>query len=406
MNRFLRTASTSRLLATLGGIVVLIGAGAALALAARGSGPVPKPASLAAAIRGALGAKPVEGISANINFTNNLVDTSEIQGTDPLLTGGQGHVWASKDLLRVELYGDNGDPEIVVNHSSWWVYDPALNTVYEGKLPAHSNGSAKRSSARHEALPTVTQIQTDLNRLAAHLRISGAIPSDVGGQPTYTVKVSPRTEGGLLGQVQLAWDAVKGVPLRFAVYARGASKPVLEVAATNVSYGALPASDFDLKPPAGTHVANIATPATSEASGGTKTAKKHAAIRGVNAVAKQLSFKLTAPQRLDGLQRHSVGLLGTGTHRGAFLLYGRGPGGIVVIEEPATGSGTQKVNLSTGSGDGARGITLPTVTINGASGQELDTALGTVVRFTSGNVTYTVIGSVSSKMADAAARAL
>jgi outer membrane lipoprotein-sorting protein len=264
VNRFLRTASTRQLLATLALIVVVIAGGTAIALAAAGSGPVPKPARLAAAIRTALGAKPVQGISADISFTNNLIDTSEIQGTDPLLTGGHGHLWASNGRIRIELYGDNGDPEIVVNHGSWWVYDPMLNTLYEGKL--HVNGSSAHSSRSH-ALPTLAQIQTYLNRAATHLRISGAIPTDVGGQPTYTVRVSPKVGGGLIGQVQLAWDALKGVPLRLAVYARGSGKPVLELAASNVSYGSISSSDFALRPPSGAHVVKIATPAGSETGG-------------------------------------------------------------------------------------------------------------------------------------------
>ena len=53
-----------------------------------------------------------------------------------------------------------------------------------------------------------------------------------------------------------------------------------------------------------------------------------------------------------------------------------------------------------------RGLSLPTVSINGATGQELDTALGTMVRFTRDGVAYTVIGSVPSAAADAAARGL
>ena len=49
---------------------------------------------------------------------------------------------------------------------------------------------------------------------------------------------------------------------------------------------------------------------------------------------------------------------------------------------------------------------LPTVTINGTTAQELDTALGTVVRFTRSGVTYTVLGSVKPSVADSAARGL
>jgi hypothetical protein len=46
------------------------------------------------------------------------------------------------------------------------------------------------------------------------------------------------------------------------------------------------------------------------------------------------------------------------------------------------------------------------VSINGVTGSELDTALGTMVRFTRGKVSYTVLGSVPPAAADAAARAL
>jgi hypothetical protein len=46
------------------------------------------------------------------------------------------------------------------------------------------------------------------------------------------------------------------------------------------------------------------------------------------------------------------------------------------------------------------------VSINGATGQELATPLGTVVRFTRAGVAYTVLGSVAPYAAETAARAL
>ena len=52
------------------------------------------------------------------------------------------------------------------------------------------------------------------------------------------------------------------------------------------------------------------------------------------------------------------------------------------------------------------GSSLPKISINGATGQELDTALGTVLRFERGGVAYTVLGSVPPTAAEAAARAL
>ena len=407
LNQFLRTASTRRLLGTLAGIVVAIAAGSAIAVAASSGGPVPKAKQLAEAIHEAMTATPVQGISADVHFTNNLIDTSEIQGSDPLLTGGSGHIWVSNDgRMRLELYGDNGDPEIVVTPTSWWVYDPMMQTVYEGKL--HAQQSTPKAHGSH-ALPSVAEIQADINRLAAHLSVSGAIPSDVGGQPAYTVKLSPVHNKGLVGQLQVAWDALRGVPLRFAVYRRGDSTPVLELAASGVSYGAIAPGTFDLSPPSGSHVVSIATPASAGAQSETGTGragKKPAEVTGVAAVASHLSFKLAAPSTLAGLQRASVSLLDSGRQHGALVMYGKSLGGVAVIEQPASPNSTQKLNLSSGSGDHAQGITLPTVNVHGASGQELDTAIGTIVRFTAHGVSYTVIGSVPPSVADAAARGL
>ncbi len=73
-----------------------------------------------------------------------------------------------------------------------------------------------------------------------------------------------------------------------------------------------------------------------------------------------------------------------------------------MIEQVAKPDGQAQLS---GNGD-QRGLSLPTVSIKGATGQELDTALGTMIRFTRGGVTYTVIGSVPPAAAELAARAL
>ena len=394
LNRFLRTAPTRTLLGAIAGVVAVIAGGTAIALAAQGGGPVPKSKRLAVAVHDAMAAPQVQGISADISFTNGLIDTSEIQGSDPLLQGGSGHVWVSNDgQFRLELYGDNGDAELVANHGSWWISDPTLQTVYEGTLPL-KRGETKTSHAKR--LPSVAQIQADINRLAQHLHITGAKPTDVAGQPTYTVVVSPKQTGGLLGKLQLAWDAVKGVPLRFAVYARGSQKPALEVAATNVSYGPV-SGVFDLTPPSGYRVVNVATP-----SGSSTSHAKHPQLGGVKAVAKHVSFKLAAPAALAGKHRQSVSLFG----HGALLVYGLGLGAFAVIEQPATAASSRQLQLTHGAGDHQDGVSLPTFSVHGATAQELDTALGTFARFTSGGVTYTVVGSMPRAVVEAVARGL
>jgi len=209
---------------------------------------VPPPSPLAQAIHGALTAPSVQGISANIQFTNHLIGSAELQGSDPLLSGATGRVWLSNDhQLRLELQGSNGDANVVVSNGSWWAYIPSTNTVYEGSLPARSG--ARDHARKAHAAPSVAEIQSDINRVAQHLGLSGAVPSDVAGRPAYTVTLTPKPATGLLSSVQLAWDAFKGVPLRFAVYAQGDPSPVLELKATGITYGAVPSGIFSISPP-------------------------------------------------------------------------------------------------------------------------------------------------------------
>jgi len=77
-----------------------------------------------------------------------------------------------------------------------------------------------------------------------------------------------------------------------------------------------------------------------------------------------------------------------------------------VIEVPADTNG----GFSGGSSNGGNGeqpkLQLPKVSINGSTGQELDTALGTVLRFQRRGVQYVVAGSVPPATAQAAARGL
>lgn len=400
--KFLRTASTRSLVAAIAGLVIVIGGGTAIAVAASSGGPVPRHEPLARAVHGALSAPAVQGISARITFTNHLIDASNIQGSDPILQGASGRLWYSPGTrqLRIELQSDNGDGQVVVNDRSFWIYDPTSNTVYEGSLPAgHNDKRSIRSGwtayaplhrRKQEAIPSITQIQSYLNKLMRRVGVSGAMPGDIAGQPAYTVQVSPKHAAGLLGDVQLAWDAVRGVPLRFAIYARGDSSPVIELKATDISYGAVPSSDFTISPPSGAKVVKVSAPSGSKRQ-----------LREGHAVSRLL-FTLVAPKTLVGLPRRSVTRLDWGGSPAAVVAYGQNLGGIAVLEQSASSAG----KLTAPSGDHGSGLSLPTVSIDGVTGQELDTALGTLVRFTRGKVTYTVIGSVPPAAAEAAARAL
>jgi hypothetical protein len=380
--RFLRTAPPRRLLAVIGAVLGLAVAGAAIAVAATGGGPVPPRASLARAVHGALVAAPVAGVSADITFTDNLIDSADFTGqaTDPLLQGASGRLWIGGGRMRLELQSVSGDAQVVVDHRAFWVSDPAQNVVYEGTLPASRR---RRRADSVDGVPTVGRIRSMLSQLMDRVGLSGAVPTDVAGRAAYQVTVSPTTTGGLVGSAELAWDAANGVPLSFSVDARGDSTPVLGLTASHISYGAVPASDFDITPPAGSRVVRLG------ALGG------GAATHAGDSAPAPLAFTLDAPSSLAGLPRHAVRRLGTG----AVVSYGSGPGAIAVLESAHRAAAA----APRGSVDG---LSLPTVSLPGATGTELSTQLGTVIRFTRDGIDFTILGSVPAATAQSAARGL
>ena len=120
--------------------------------------------------------------------------------------------------------------------------------------------ASPRATHRGKAqTPSLTQIRRELAAVSKHLTVSKATPTDVAGRPAYSVRVSPKSHGGLVGGAQLAWDAVHGTPLDAAVYARGDSSPVLELRATDISFGPVPDSVFAISPSPGTKVTNLGT---------------------------------------------------------------------------------------------------------------------------------------------------
>jgi hypothetical protein len=163
---------------------------------------------------------------------------------------------------------------------------------------------------------------------------------------------------------------------------------VLELEADDVSYSEIDGSTFDTQPPEGTRVVEI-DPVTVEGRG------RATRVRGVEAVQQRLPFELSAPAELAGLPRTVVRLVDVGGSPGAVSIYGEGMGTIVVLQHEA---GPQE------AGDGA--LELPEVNIDGATGTEIATPLGTVVRFQRDGVAYTVLGSVPPVAAENAARGL
>ena len=387
--KLLRTLSTPRLIALIVVVVALASGSAALAVAATGSGgatPPPKP--LAAAIHDALTGSAPDGITADITFTNRLFPSGALTGVagSALMSGATGRLFATNNGEgRIELQSSAGDVQIVWNRTELSVYDASSNTAYKLALPGGSSAGDTTAGAP----PALSDITAFLTKLSQRATVSDAKPDNVGGQEAYTVSISPKHDGGLLGSAQLAWDAARGVPLRIAIYAQGSSSPALALEVTNISYGAVAASDVNVAPPAGAKVVDLN--ANSAGGGGTGAHDKQ--ITGLAAVQQAVSFPLAAPDTLVGLPRQDVTTLASDS---ALVVYGQGLGAIVVSQRKADASATSGGSLSG----------LPTVSLNGTTAHELATQLGTVIEWQHNGVAYVLAGSLPPAAAEAAAREL
>jgi outer membrane lipoprotein-sorting protein len=409
--QFVRRLPLSRLLALCAAVVAVGAAGTALA-DALGSASPPPATPLAQALHDALAGPSVAGVSARITFTNSLLDASSLQtadssglisGAKPLLTGASGRMWASDDgRIRIELQSNHGDTEIVKDGRSISMYDSGSNTLYRYALPSHSGGDAASSTTADagddHGVPTVAEIQRHLDDLSQHELVGPAVPGVTGGVPSYTVRIAPKANGGLIDGVALSWDAGHGVPLSVALYSTGSSSPVLALSADSVSYGPVDPGVFTLDPP-GVKVQDISPPT----SGGEGSGGHGPPVTGAAAVQAQLPFALQAPATLAGRTLDEVRLVHLHGRPAALVTYGHGLDGLALLEQ--AGGHELLPSASVLNPNTSLGV-LPHVSVNGAAASELATAIGTLLSWQSAGVGYTLAGSVTNASAEAAANGL
>jgi outer membrane lipoprotein-sorting protein len=353
----------------------------------RGDGPKPPKRSLASAVHHALAAKPVSGLTADFRVDQHLLaGTSTSLSSNPLLAGATGHVWIGGGHARLDLSSQLGTASIAFDGHKVTLYDRKHHVAYVLPVKHHE----KPGGATEHDIPSVAQISHALTRAAQFAVISGAIPSNVAGREAYTVHVSPRHDGGLFGEFDLAWDAAHGVPLRFAIFPRGSSQAAISISVTHIRFGSVQASALSATPPAGTKIVHVHMPSRHERTG----QKPHATTAvGHAAASKAVGFSVAAPATLAGLPQHQVRAVGIGSHHAAVVTYGRGLGTVFLVEQRKTG---KESPLSA----------LPAVTVNGIRAHELDTTLGSVIQWSRGGVTYTIAGSQSAERIMSAAKSL
>ena len=401
----LRTISTRRLLIVVG-VIALLGVTAGIAQGALStSNPTPAAKPLNQAVVDAVNAPKVDGLTASVTFTNNLIAAGSLPegSTSPLLAGAKGRLWVTNDgRFRVELQSDAGDAQIVSDGKQITVFDANSDTAYRFDAPQGGGKDSGQADANHQPV-TLDQVDKAINQISQHWSLSGANPTSTAGAPTYTVRISPKDDGGLLGAAELAWDADNGVPLRAAVYADNQSSPVLELKADDVSFNPVSDSDVDVAPPSDARVVDMSS---SQPQGGTDHPGDNAAQgrrRRRRAVQARLQARRPGCPGRPAAPGGPADAAREERRRADHLRQGPGR------DRRAPAEGRQRpgpAGPGGGGGGGDHSLRLPQVNINGATGTELATALGTVVTFERNGISYTVAGSVTPQAAEQAAREL
>nr|WP_221381329.1 sigma-E factor regulatory protein RseB domain-containing protein [Actinoplanes polyasparticus] len=243
--------------------VVVIGGGAAAGTIVASADPSLPERSAAQLLVDLQNAK-VDGLSGTIVQSADL-GLPKIQGiTDgasadaglvSLIAGSNtARVWyAGEDRARLALVGTGGETDVIRNGSDVWLWQSEGNKATHLKVPAEAG---KKPQALPTGVPTTPQDAADaaLAAIDDSTKVTTTGAAKVADRDAYELVLSPKATESLVGQVRLAIDAEKHIPLRVDVYAKNATSPAIRVAFTQISFETPDAQQFAFNPPPGAKV--------------------------------------------------------------------------------------------------------------------------------------------------------
>jgi outer membrane lipoprotein-sorting protein len=243
--------------------VVVIGGGAAAGTIVASADPSLPERSAAQLLVDVQNAK-VEGFSGTVVQTADLGlpslpgVTSGAGGAElmKLVAGSNtARVWyAGEDKARLALMSTLGETDVIRNGNDVWLWRSADSSATHLKLPKDKAG--KTPTALPSGVPSTPQEAADqaLAAIDPTTAVTTTGAAKVAGRNAYELVLAPRDTASLVGQVRLAIDAEKHIPLGVDVYAKDATAPAVRVAFQQISFEVPDAQQFTFNPPPGTKV--------------------------------------------------------------------------------------------------------------------------------------------------------
>jgi outer membrane lipoprotein-sorting protein len=261
MKQLVRMSRRARWAVPAGAVIVVGGvlAGSVLSVAqASPSLPARTPAQLLAALASKPQTPPLTGTVVETSSLGlpSLPGTSDPTSIASLLTGSHTiRVWYSDPQhFRFSVPQSMSESDIIRNGSNAWLWDSTENTVTHVAIPADSGAQQAQAAPSGTPLTPQQAAQQVLAKVGPTTTVGVDSNVSVAGEAAYQLVLAPKSSSSLIGQIRIAVDGSRDVPLRVQVFAKGAKSPAMQIGFTSISFVKPAAANFDFTAPAGAKV--------------------------------------------------------------------------------------------------------------------------------------------------------
>jgi outer membrane lipoprotein-sorting protein len=156
--------------------------------------------------------------------------------------------------FRLAIPQPSSETDVIGDGSRVWLWQSSADSVTE-YVPGDNTSHAK--AKLRQATPPLTPQQAAnevLAKVGKTTLVSVQANVMVAEEPAYQLVLAPKDHRSLIGKIVIALDGKYGVPLRFQVFAKGATSPAFQVGYTALAFTKPDPSNFAFTPPPGVSV--------------------------------------------------------------------------------------------------------------------------------------------------------
>ena len=153
---------------------------------------------------------------------------------------------------RLAIPQPESETDVIADGSRLWLWQSTPDSVTEF-VPS---GKAPHAKPKLPQAPLTPQQAANevLKKVGKTTLVSVQANVMIAGEPAYQLVLAPKDHRSLIGRIVIAMDGKYGMPLRFQVFAKGASTPAFQVGYTALQFTTPDPANFSFTPPPGASV--------------------------------------------------------------------------------------------------------------------------------------------------------